>query len=183
VGSEATGATVHVADDLSSLVVHGSVTNSTFTALGQAVQGAKTDLAFGKIAITGAVSSSRFLAGYDVNGNAGNGDAQIGAVTVGGDWTASDLVAGTQAGADNLFGTSDDTAIGAGSLNIVSKIASVVIGGQVFGTADTTDHFGFVAELIGSFKVNKVAIPLQNGVAELDGSTTADVTIFEVPVV
>ena len=36
---------------------------------------------------------------------------------------------------------------------VFSKITSIVIGGQAFGTASSGDHFGFVAENIGSFKV------------------------------
>ena len=104
-----TGSTIHVADDLGALTVHGDVADSTFTARGQAVQGASKDLAFGKIAISKGVSNSNFLAGYDLNGLAVNGDAQIGAVTVGKDWVASNLVAGVQAGDDTIFGTADDS--------------------------------------------------------------------------
>ena len=45
---------------------------------------------------------------------------------------------------------------GAGAKNVAtvfSKITSIVIGGQAFGTPGSGDHFGFVAQNIGSFKV------------------------------
>ncbi len=149
--SEVTGATVHVANDLGALTVHGSVTDSTFTAQGQAVQGKTTDLAMGKITIDHSVVGSQFLAGYDLNSIGANPDAQIGAVVVKGDWTASNLVAGASAGNDGKFGTADDVSIGAGSPQIVASIASISIAGNITGDTDDQHHFGFVAEAIGVF--------------------------------
>ena len=57
---------------------------------------ATTDLAFGKLTITGSVIGSKILAGYDQFGNATNGNAQIGNVIVMGDWSGSSLVAGVE---------------------------------------------------------------------------------------
>ena len=86
-----------------------------------------------------------------------NADAQIGPVIVGGDWIASSMAAGATAGADGFFGNNDDTkmsGVGVKDMPTVSsKITSIVIGGQVLGSAAGGDHYGFVAENIGSFKL------------------------------
>src|SRR5262249_20258637 len=113
-----------------------------------------------------------------------NADAQIGPVTVVGDWVASNLVAGVVEGDADGFGDADDARIsGPGTTdnpNILSKIASVSIGGVVVGTAAPGDHFGFEAQQIGPFRVGGVLVPLTAGpdVVELS-PTTGDVTIRE----
>jgi len=104
------------------------------------------------------------LAGYDADLNPQNADAQIGAVKVGGDWVASSLAAGATDGGDG-FGNATDAVIAGGndSPAIQSRIASIQIGGQALGTPDAvnnTDHFGFVAQQIGSFKVGGTVFPL-----------------------
>ncbi len=148
------GANVQVGAAFGSLSFGGDAEDVTVTARGQAVQGRSVDLAIGRIDVQGSVTGSDFLAGYDVNGNAVNPDAQIGAVKVLANWTASNLVAGVIAGADAGFGNPlDAKAPGADSATILSKIASVQIGGTVTGTALAGDHFGFVAQDVGSFKV------------------------------
>jgi hypothetical protein len=77
-------------------------------------------------------------------------------VVIGHDWIASDLVAGAVDGG-NGFGNLLDAKISGGGVKdvatVFSRITSIVIGGQVLGTVGGTDHFGFVAENIGSFKV------------------------------
>jgi hypothetical protein len=45
----------------------------------------------------------------------------------------------------------------------VSRIASIVIKGTATGSLIEGDHFGFVAEEIGAFKVGKVKFPLTKG--------------------
>ena len=57
-------------------------------------------------------------------------------VKVGGDWAASNLVAGAinTASGNKIFGDGNDASIGSGNTEITSKIASIVINGQVFGT-------------------------------------------------
>ncbi|VAX39679.1 hypothetical protein MNBD_PLANCTO03-1269, partial [hydrothermal vent metagenome] len=69
----------------------------------------------------------------EVGGDGFNADAVsagfIGTVTVGGDFTISDIVAGYLRGADGFFGTSDDL-IASGR----SAIESVTIGGQIVGS-------------------------------------------------
>ncbi len=91
----------------------------------------------------------------------------IGTVTVGGDWIASSLVAGAQAGADGQFGTQDDVKFSGPMTKdvagVFSRINSVTIGGQVIGTELGGDHFGIVAESVGSLSVGANLIPLLAG--------------------
>ena len=149
-------------DDIASATIKGSIIrNGTNRALisawGQAAPVGTTDLAIGKLTVNGRVEYGTIVAGDGGAFGRPNADAQIGLVVVGHDWIASDLVACATAGGDGKFGTGDDTKIsGAGTkdvANVFSKITSTVIGGQVLGTVAGADHFGFVAENIGSFKV------------------------------
>jgi hypothetical protein len=196
-GSLTRDATIRAGNDIGSLVVKGSIFGNVtangaspviISARGQAVQGKTTDLAFGKISIGGGVQYANILAGYDINLNDLNGDAQIGAVTVGGDWAASNLVAGVKnfdVPANTQFGNIADASIGAGNANISATIASVTIGGQVFGTPNSTnntDHFGFVAQQVDAVKIGGVAIALKAGAHNdsLDVGETTDVTVHEV---
>jgi hypothetical protein len=178
-------ASIRVADDLGSFAVNGDVADSFITARGQTVPDAKTDLAIGSIEITGHVSNTRILAGYDVLGSPVNPGAQIGNVDVAGNWTASVLAAGVAAGTDGLFGTVDDRLIaGAHTGAIISKIASVVIGGTVEGTSDSNDNFGFVAERIGSFSSAAGALLLTAAAGEVFPlGTHDDVFVREVSLV
>jgi hypothetical protein len=206
-GTLTSNATIRAGNDISSLVVKGGlVGNATasgtspvvISARGQAVQGATTDLAIGKIRIGGRVEFANILAGYDTSLNAVNGDAQIGAVTVGGDWAASNLVAGARnlgadnaaggsgANADNVnYGDGRDSFIGVGNPDILATIGSVTIKGQVFGTPDSTsatDHFGFVAQQIGAIKVGGTTLGLAAGASNdnhVVGETT-DLNVHEV---
>ena len=171
---------------IGSLSFGGDVTNVTVTARGQAVQGAKSDVAITKIAVRGGVTGSSFLAGYDAAGVAVNPDAQVGTVTVGGSWTASNLVAGIAGGADPGFGNAQDiVASGFDNAAIVSRIASVIIGGTVTGSAAPADldHFGFVAQMISKFKANGIAATLNDATAgqflEFDDAND-DVTLREI---
>jgi hypothetical protein len=160
---------------------------------------AKSDLAIGSLTVLGRVELANILAGYDASTNgltdgsgaitgAVNGVASIGAVKIGGDWIQSNLVAGSSPGSDNLFGTADDTEIGAeGGEDLVARIASILIAGQVLGTPgtqSTSDHYGFVAEDIGSFAAGGTVFALKpgpsNGQPPLAVSATGDVSLFEV---
>jgi hypothetical protein len=119
-------------------------------------------------------------------------DVRIGAVTVGGNWTVSNLVAGAQTGWDLLFGTADDvrTPQAGEPDGVFSRIASITIVGHVIGTATSGgDHYGFVSEEIGSLRINGLAVPLTPGTSNdsdvndphLILGPTRDVTVHEVP--
>jgi hypothetical protein len=189
-------ATIRARDDIGSLFVGGDVTgNDTqrvlITARGQAMPTATTDLAIGKITINGNIEQAEILAGFDFSlmsgtPDAANGNAQIGAVKVGGDWIASSISAGVDSNG-NGFGNANDSVIdmpsGAATDAIVAKIASITIGGTVTGTASSGDHFGFVAQQIGAFTAGGFTAPLTSATdAPIDFSfgTGHDVTLREI---
>jgi hypothetical protein len=91
-----------------------------------------------------------------------NGDASIGVVTVGGNWTASSLVAGVTAGTDGLFGTDDDKTISRDN-SIVATIASLTIKGTVGGSENANDQNGLIAAHLGAIKVGKTVLTLTRG--------------------
>ena len=141
------------------------------TAFGQLVAPAKgTDLAINSLAVKGSVSFAILTAGTgspDVNA-----DASIGAITIGGDWIASNATAGAAPGTDGLTGNNDDVkiTIGGGSVRdnaaIFSSIGSFTVKGQAFGTATpTNDMFGVVAERIGKAKVGGRTFAFTSGAA------------------
>ncbi len=181
--------------DIGSVKVGGSIVGThsasgdgivVISAEGSAIPGPTTDLAIAKITVLGRVENAKILAGYDTSGVATNADAQIGAITAGGDWIASSAVAGAFPGNNGNYGDADDAIIGGGgNPAIVSKIASIVIGGQIVGTptgVNATDHYGFVAQQIGSFKAKGFSAKLTAGLdspIELS-PTTGDVTIREI---
>lgn len=186
IGGSMLNAQITAQDQLGAVVIKGSLTSASIVARGQEVQSAKADIAIKSVAIGGTVTGSRIMAGYDVGlvNSFVNPDAQIGAVTVGGDWRASDLVAGINH-VDGVFGNSDD-AMALGNENIVSRIASVVIKGAVIGTPSGTnasDSFAFLAQEIGALTVGGLKGPLKAGVVDaafgLSVTTGYDVVVKE----
>ena len=146
----------------------------------------------GSLKIAGTTTHARVLAGYHVFttakfGDGGiNADAAIGSVTVGGDWIASSIGAGVQEKVDG-FGDCEkiDQAGAKDVAEIVSRIGSIVVKGQVRGTNADMDSFGFGAEFIGSIKVGgNTIVPLKAGASnDLTGislGTTGDFFIREV---
>lgn len=118
-------------------------------------------VAIDSLVVRGSVQSSVIFAGYDRDGAAANPDAQIGGVVVTQDWIASDLVAGAIA-TDPFFGNGNDVSISGGNA-IVSRIASILIRGQALGTVLPGEHFGFIAQAIGTFTIGTTAFPLTPG--------------------
>lgn len=179
----ATGSSVLVGRDLGKLTINGAVDDVLVSAQGRAKASAKADLTIGSITINGNVSDSIFRAGYDRFGNPVNGNAQVGKVSVTGDWTASSLVAGVEDVNGDGFGNADDVAIPTGGVPI-SKIAGIIITGQVTGTASGSDHFGFTAGQITSVKIGGVVQALtKTGLEVIDlpgSSATNDISIREV---
>jgi hypothetical protein len=188
-------ASIRAGHDVGSVTVRGSLVGNTgplgftpvvISASGQAAvpAGATTDMAIGSLTVGGRVELTNILAGYDPTLSPVNGDAQVGRVAVGGDWIASNLVAGVQnpASANGLFGDGNDQSIGAGNTAIASRIGAVDIRGVVIGRDDGgNDHFGFSAQQIGSFRAGGVAAPVTpaRDVIEL-APLTGDVTVREV---
>ncbi len=181
-GSLTANATIRAGNDIGAITVKGSligsvgtggdITKIVISARGQEFLTSVSDVAIGKISIGGRVERAQILAGYDGNLTPQNGNAQIGAVTVGGDWVASDLVAGVQDGGAVGFGDAGDTILPGGT---IAKIAAITIKGIVIGTATAGDRFGFASHAIGSFKANGVTIPIVSPVAL--SPITADATL------
>jgi hypothetical protein len=119
----------------------------------------------GQLSVKGGVTSAVIRAGAFLDSSI-DGDASIGSVTIGGNFTASSIVAGIDS-TNAFFGDADDFVFadgGSNDLGIIARIASVTIRGVVTGTtASTTDSFGIVAEEIGRVTVGKVAASLTLG--------------------
>jgi hypothetical protein len=194
-GTLESSGSVRVINDIGPIVIKGSlIGNATnpviITAGGRETPTATTDVAIKSLSVAGRVEFANVLAGYSalltITGE--NPDAQIGPVKVGGDWIASSLVAGAQDDAtpehDSFFGDADDQAIAAGNPTIISKIASILIKGTALGTLGTGNHFGFVAEQIGSFKVGTTKFTLtagpSNDTTGLAVGITGDLRVREV---
>ena len=106
------------------------------------------------LTVHGSVSKAVIAAGGGI-GALLNPDAGIGAVSIGGDFQASSIVAGVR----NLvgfthFGDGNDSSQDPAPDAILSKIASVTVGGLAIGTPGVAgDHFGIVAQIVGKVKV------------------------------
>jgi hypothetical protein len=191
--TEVSGAII-AGDDLGALTVKGSIIGNAgvghgatpvlIVARGQhtVLPTATTDVAIGKITVSHRVERAQILAGYDTALNPVNADAQIGAVSVGGDWIASSIAAGAVQGGTG-FGSGDTTIGGGGSVNISSKIASIVIKGMLIGTPVSTnngDQFGFVAQQIGSVIVGgfAITIPTNNTPVAIGDTTDTDIHLI-----
>jgi hypothetical protein len=103
---------------------------------------------------------------------------KIGPVKVGGDWIESNLASGVMSG-NAFYGDSNDTP----QAGYISRIASITIGGRILGSAQSLDHFGFVAHEIGAFKVGGASRALTPGVVDMPielAYATSDVTLREI---
>jgi hypothetical protein len=149
--------------------VTGSVSGSeafaaTISAKGTMDPGKATKaMAIKGLAVGGSVRFANVLAGYSTGGSAANADVQIGPVSVGGNWIASNIAAGILGIAAGGFETANPSPILGGSGDVISKIASIAIKGAAFGTIAAGDHFGFVAEEIGKLRIGATTFPLERG--------------------
>lgn len=169
---------IRVHENITSLTILGNVVgNDTANAVisagnnGPLVNGvmspAIATLTIGKKAADGTVSGGNVsflevLAGYsefgtadEPRGTARNADAQIGTVTIRGNMQATNIVAGSDAGTDGLFGTVDDVPLSGTGTSVINKsgvfsaIAKVIVGGNILASDDV---HGIVAQVISSIK-------------------------------
>jgi hypothetical protein len=140
----------------------------------------------GKVTVKNSSTYFRIMAGYDVDLLPFSSTAQISKVTIGttgaGNFEATDIVAGVVVGEDQSFGTEDDTPIAPFSADALSRIASVVIKGQVVETG-TSANFGIVAGKVSAVKVGGSSKSLTSGLDVIDISNTQTaeaVTIREI---
>ena len=145
----------------------GNTTNTAFiSAYGQKSPPINSDVAIGTVRILGAMEYGFIYAGIGMAGQK-NADAQIGTVFVGGDWLASDAVAGAAAGLDGDFGTQDDGKL-SGPLTkdlpaVYSQINRFTVAGQLISTDFTSDNFGVVAESVNNLNLGGEIIPMLAG--------------------
>jgi hypothetical protein len=142
----------------------GSLTSAFIAAGGNAnPTNAAAALAIASVTVRGTVSDALIQAGAVFGSNP---DAQIGKIAVGGDWIRSDALAGV----DKLYDVGAKIVVfapaGASSGYsdnplIVSKIASITIGGHIYGTAASGDGWGFSAGTIGKFVRGTTAYTLR----------------------
>lgn len=109
------------------------------------------DIALKSLTVGGSVDRLNIILGRN-----NNADASIGTITVGREWAASSVRAGTDTGTDTFTGTVDDQKVTLGGptdLARFSTIASILIKGQAIGSTKAGDSFGIVAEQILKAKI------------------------------
>ena len=183
----ANGTSTHIESQLrqiGSLTIGGDVVGTAdspviISARGQAPGTARgQDVAIGRLVVKGSVEYAHIVAG-----DGKNADASIGAVVVGRNWLASNLVAGVTSGSDGVFGIDDAKLAGPGVTDeddLSSRIGSVRIGGQAIGSPSVGDHFGIVAESIGLVSIGGVAIRTTSDKDDFLISETGDFRVLEV---
>jgi hypothetical protein len=162
---------IGASDRIGSLTIQGNIvgnqTNAVLiSARGQASPPVGSDSAIGILEVTGFVEHAMIYAGIDWFGRT-NADAQISTVTIGGDWIASNLIAGANTGGDGVFGTQDDLKLSGPTTkdlpSVYSRINSLIINGQLLGTEFTNDHFGVVAESVVNLSIGGNVVPMLAG--------------------
>ncbi len=127
---------IYIANDAQSIAIKGNVIGNDTHAVdivtrGQVTPAADTDLALGSLVVSGYVKNTQVLAGFDGTLAPVNGNAQIGKIVVGKDWTASSVSAGVMDVDADGFGDGDDSVINNLFDSTISRIASIVIKGSV----------------------------------------------------
>jgi hypothetical protein len=124
------------------------------------------DFAIDGIKVSGRVTYTNFLAGFDLNGDTDNADASIGPVKVGGSWSFSNLVAGARDTGAVGYGVGDSLQTVSNGM-LIARIAGITIGGKVLGSESGT--YGFVSQQIDFLKIAGKKIALTDGPSN-DGS-------------
>lgn len=179
-GSVQGGSVTATAGDVGSVSVRGNVTNSSIVSAG-AVRVVKVfgelvsddieaptvisalstvnprssakSAGINQLTVKGDVRNARILIGYDTDGNGLNADASVGRVSVGGNWEASSIAAGILDTGLDGFGQNDSLIPDGVPDNILARITSIVIRGSATGSPEPGDHYGIVAQQIGSLKI------------------------------
>jgi hypothetical protein len=179
--------TIRAETSISFLRIHGSVLGNEDTAAIISAAGKGNDRAAIKsLKIDGFARFAEILAGYGVNatttnerGEAVNADARIGTVKFGGDVESISVIAGVAAGADGLFGTSDDAVLGGTDVaKSHSKIARILIAGEA---REGTTSTGIVAQFVKS--VSNVALDsgATNDLDRDEDTLGSNIHVFELP--
>ncbi len=160
------------AGSIDTMLVKGSLvganTNSRVLISGQGdtAKTSGTNLAIKSLTVLGSVSNAMILGGYDttgttINGNGGNngGGAQIGTVTVNGDFFNGSVATGVSNDAATFGEWADGTNVLLNANSIVASIAKIVIKGNCFAGTQS----GIAAEKIQSLTVGGFAVPIGTG--------------------
>ena len=192
------GGTIRARNAIGSLTVDGSllgndsgnVLSPVVISAGFSAHRGHTSPILGSLVVGGDVEFANILAGYDPPLDPVNADAQIGQVVVTGDWIASNLIAGAvNSASQNIdFGNAGDSTASGNVLDtrsVKSQIVSITINGTVIGTDSTTnaiDHFGFVAQQIGTLTIHGTQIHLTPGPSNdnLPLGDTGDFNLHEI---
>jgi hypothetical protein len=169
VGGSVRGGLVSLDQSIGRLIVRGSLVDSLVTVAGPTVPDGTPCVGIGSLTVFGLVENTQIVAGYDAFAGPENNDVQIGAVTVGGDWIASDLIAGISASGigGSIFGNADDEK-GFGSSTVdqphnFSRIGPVLIQGQVLGAPGGGISHGIEAEEVTSLSIAGTLVRLKPG--------------------
>jgi hypothetical protein len=179
------GSGIHAATTLGAIVVKHDIASNGMGRISITAGGIlnppadDTSLTIRSVKTGGSVINTDVLAGYDAQLTAVNRSVHIGALAIGGNWMASNVVAGIARGMDGLFGTADDAPIDPGTMGSfsISRIASVVIKGTVTGGGMA--KFVFEADQIGSFKFGSTVLQLTNGADDFPVGSATDVHVRE----
>ena len=149
---------IYIAQSAGKIVINGDIRGSgqNTAKLLFAYQPGFTAPGFTSLTVKGSVTDTVIAGGLrnDLFGN--NEDATLGSISVLRDWTASSVAAGVNLGNDGDYATADDSRVGT-TTPLLSRIASITIKGQVFGTTGPNDGYGFVAQSIGPVKIGGVS--------------------------
>jgi hypothetical protein len=180
---------IFVEKTLSRLTIGG--TDATGGRVTIAVGGpAAGGIAIEKLTVTADLQGADILAGYhqdfiDPASNLVlvNSNARIGTIDIGGNLTATNIVAGID-GVNGVFGDGDDRVDPAAPKpKYLSSIASIIVGGMIEGTDGGTDQFGVLAERIGAVTVGGVPLALgKKTIDDLQLGTFGDYRLRELVV-
>lgn len=162
----------------------GSATFGDLNGTGGFTEGLITAVnSIGKVTVEGSAKFFKILAGYDINGQPVNSAAKINKVVIGttgdGNIQGVDIAAGVTANdpndtsgeGDTDFGTSNDSPIRPFTAKAVSRIASVIIKGNVLATPQSFQHHGIVAGQIDFVKIHGETLPLTSRLDVIDVAT------------
>lgn len=155
------------AASLGDVLVRGDMSGSSSQFAHISAVGAATPTgprAIRSLTVRGNMARASVFAGYRLTAPI-NGAARVGPVSVGGSFTASNIVAGVANPlTPGIFGNGGDASIGGTG---ASRIESLVIAGTATGSFDPAESYGVVARSIGRVRINGVAyaVPRIGGVA------------------
>ncbi|HEX8310310.1 MAG TPA: hypothetical protein VF614_03260 [Chthoniobacteraceae bacterium] len=164
------------ADVVGAIKVKGSIVGTLSDHVVLSIAGAPALAeALGSLEVGGDFQNADLLIGGGVNP-----DQQVGEIEIGGDFLASRIAVSTDNGADNIYGTVDDTTVNGPSSDALSRIVKIIIGGTATGTEGGTDSFRIIAGTYGSVEI--AGAELNFGIstapqAELALGTTQDLAI------